>query len=47
MIRNFSNDDIFIVIFISSGSDNHDEQICSLISSAFKYLANRMKQIFS
>jgi hypothetical protein len=31
MIRDFSNDDIFIVIFTSSESNNHDEQICSLI----------------
>jgi hypothetical protein len=47
MIRDFSNDGIFIVIFNLSGSNDHDEQICSLIGPAFKYSANRMKQIFS
>jgi hypothetical protein len=46
MIRGFSNDDIFIVIFTSSGSNNHDEQICSLIGPASTNLANRIKQIF-
>ncbi len=38
MIRDFSNDDIFIVIFNSSGSNNHDEQICSLIGPAWSSL---------
>jgi hypothetical protein len=47
MIRDFSNDDIFIVIFTSSGSINHDEQICSLIGHASRNSASRMKQIFS
>ncbi len=45
MIRNFSNDNIFIVIFTSSGS-NHDEQIWSLIGPASTNSANRKKQIF-
>ncbi len=47
MIHDFINENILIVIFNSSGSNNHDEQICSLIGPAFKYSANRRKQLFS
>jgi hypothetical protein len=43
MIRDFSNDDIFI----SSGLSNHDEYICRLIGPVSTNSVNGMKQIFS
>ncbi len=47
MICDFNNDNIVIVIFILSGSNNHKEQIYSLIGPVSTNSAERMKQIFS
>ncbi len=42
MICDFRND-----IFLSSGLNNHDEQICCHIGTVSTNSTNRMKQIFS
>ncbi len=46
MIPDFINDDIFIVIFTSSWSNDHNTQICTLIGIISTSSANRVKRIF-